>query len=323
MRHRRLSSGHEPRASFVRLVALALATLGVPLAGCGGGSGSAIPIDQLAAEVRAANCRAAAACGDAPSQATCEAALFLTRDSVINGTIAAVKRGTVVYDGDLARQCLDGLGENCVAALGAPPSCAEAFRGKVAPGGACQVSLECVSGQCDAPCAGGCCAGVCAAGPAKVSLGGACAAGSESCVAGAYCKSGTCVANLAVGATCDDGEICRQPARCSATPGGTGVCAAGAERGGACGFLVNFPCLSREDYCDPTMLVCLQSRPVGAACVDMECVGFAHCVNGMCTAYPTLGQACDPVNGLRCFGDLDCDGTVCATVTPPPDACAP
>jgi hypothetical protein len=320
MRNRRFASGHDPRRSSVRSGALALAVLGVPLAGCGGGS--AIPIDDLATSVRAANCRAAAACGDAPSQATCEASISLTRDPDLNAVVAAVRRGTVVYDGDAARQCVDGLGQGCVAALGAPPSCAEAFHGTVAPGGACQVSYECISSVCDAPCVSGCCVGVCAAGTAKVSAGGACASGGGSCVDGAFCKGGQCVADLAIGATCAPDDVCQQPALCSATTGGTGVCTAGADRAGACAFIRNYPCLSREDYCDPTTLVCLQSKPVGAACSGSECVAFASCLNGICTAHPTLGQACDAIGGLSCLGDVACVGGVCVAAAPQ-DPCTP
>jgi hypothetical protein len=320
MRNRRIASGHDPRHSSVRLVALVLAVLGGPLAGCGGGS--AIPIDDLAASVTAADCRAAAACGDAPSQATCEASISLTRNPSLTALVAAVKRGTVVYDGDLARQCLDGLGQSCVAALGAPPSCAEAFHGTVAPGGACQVSYECISGVCNAPCVSGCCVGSCAAGAAKVSVGGACAPGGGSCVDGAFCKGGTCVADLAIGAPCSPDDVCQQPARCSATTGGTGVCTAGAARGEACGFILNYPCVSREDYCDPTTLVCLQKKPPGAACSGSECVGFASCLNGICTAHPTVGQACGGVGSLSCLGDTACVGGVCVAADPQ-DACTP
>lgn len=320
MRNRRIASGQDPRRSSVQLVALVLAVLGGPLAGCGGGS--AIPIDDLAASVRAADCRAAAECGDVPSQATCEASVSVTRDPALTAVVAAVKRGTVVYDGDKARQCLDGLGQSCVAALGALPSCAETFHGTVAPGGACQVSYECISGVCNAPCVSGCCVGSCAAGAAKVSVGGACAPGGGSCVDGAFCKGATCVADLAIGATCSPDDVCQQPALCSATTGGTGVCTAGADRGGACGFTMNYPCLSREDYCDPTTLVCLQKKPPGAACSGSECVGFASCLNGICTAHPTVGQACGANGSLSCLGDTACVGGVCVAAAPQ-DTCTP
>ena len=306
-------------SGFVAVAAAALAA--VLITGCD--SGGAIAIDDIPASVEATLCNRAAQCGGGPDPAACDAALLISEEPALTGLVAGVKQGTIIYDGKRARECLDEFQRDCINSLGAPPACDETFRGTVAPGGACQVSQECVSGQCERACGNSCCVGTCAAGPGKLSIGGDCSATGALCVQGAYCKSGKCVVDLPLGAACAADDVCRRPGQCTVGLAGGGTCLAPPDQGAACS--TNAPiCLRTDNYCDPVAQVCVKRKAAGAACSNVagECAAFAPCFNGRCTAMPTLGQPCDGNGVVRCFGELVCTDGVCA-VPPSSNPCAP
>ena len=307
---------------FSRFVALAVAALAAGIiAGCD--NDGAIAIDDIPASVEATYCQRAALCAGGPDPAACEAALFVSEDRNLTGLVAGVKQGTITYDGRRARECLDEFQRDCINQLAAPPACDETFRGTVAQGGACQISQECVSGQCDRACGNACCVGTCAAGPAKVPLGGDCSAAGSPCVGGSYCKSGKCTVDLPLGAACAADDVCRRPGQCTIGLGGGGTCLAAPDQGAACSP-TDRGCLRSDNYCDPVAQVCVKRKAAGSACTDVasECATFAPCVNGLCTALLTLGQPCQVDGAVRCFGELECSNGVCAAPTPR-DQCAP
>ena len=121
--------------------------------------------------------------------------------------VAAVKRGTVKYDAESARVCLDAFTTDC-ADLVEPAACDNVFRGTVPAGGACVTGAECVDGgRCLEPdtCTVACCVGTCEAVGAPIAIGGACDFPSSStpCVDGAFCANDrTCTARRPVGAAC-------------------------------------------------------------------------------------------------------------------------
>lgn len=307
---------------FPRFVAAAAAALAVGVvAGCD--SNGAIPIDEIPASVEATLCREAVTCGGGPDQAACEAAYFVSEDNSLKALVAAVKRGTIVYDGHRARECLDEYGRDCIQNLGAPPACDETFRGTVAEGGPCQVRQECLSGQCEQSCGNACCVGTCVAGPGKIMVGGDCTATGSVCLTGAHCKSGQCVVDLPIGAACAAGDVCRRPGQCTAGAGGSGACLAPPVEGAACAASSS-ACLRNDDYCDPVAQKCLKRKPAGAACAgdNGECAAFAPCVNGVCTPPPTLGQPCTANGPIGCYGELECTNGVCVAPSAP-NQCPP
>jgi hypothetical protein len=318
MHARRSGTGHG-LGWFPRLVAVAAAALAIAVvAGCD--NGGAIAIDDLPASVEATFCRQSARCGGGPDPATCQAAFFLTENRSLNALVAGVKRGTIVYDSQRARQCLDEFEGSCVDGLLSPPACDESFRATVAEGGACQVSQECVSGQCSASCGDACCVGTCLPGPGRAWVGEDCSAAGSRCVTGAFCQNGKCAADLPIGAACAAGDVCRLPGQCAVIANGSGTCVAGPDQGAACSP-VGQNCLRTDNYCDPVAQVCVKRKAAGSACnpPDDDCAALATCRNGVCTLPPTLGQSCQ-IGG--CFGQLVCTDGVC--VAPPaPVQCTP
>ena len=310
---------------FPRFVALATAGLVVALAaGCDNGNDNdgAIAIDDLGASIEASYCRSAIACGAATEQAACEASLLISRDSTLDALVAAVKRGTLVYDGKRARVCIDEFERECIGRFGQPPACDETFRGTVAPGGACVLSNECQSGECTGACGHACCLGTCAAGPGRVVLGGDCTIDGAHCVGGAYCKGNKCVLELALGAACSVEDVCRSPGHCAIGLAGSGTCLGPPDQGATCAP-GGEPCLRTNNYCDPTSLQCVRRKAPGAACTaSSECTELAPCFNGVCTPQPTLGQPCEADGELRCLAALECLNGVCA-VPPASPLCPP
>jgi hypothetical protein len=310
---------YSPPRVLIGLAALAAA-------GCGGGNGP-VPIDDLVARMQAAMCHASVACGIVPDTATCNASLSVTIDSSVLSVVASVKRGTTRYDGSLAQQCLDQIAS--LPCPTPPPSlevCEAVFRGTIATGGACMISEECISQSCVYPssCKSTCCTGTCSPGRGVVPLGAACGGlDSTFCSSDAFCKNGVCVAQVPVGSHCDDQDLCVAGSSCQSTGSAT-ICTADFPAHGA-KCTLGWPCQRSDDYCDPTSVRCVRRKLPGASCDGIECVAYANCVNGSCTAFPGPGASCFDASGqpiLNCLGDLICIGDVCA-LPPPLDACGP
>jgi hypothetical protein len=315
---RRLVSGTERRAVrfFLWPLLTLVAVVGVA-AGCDDG---AIPIDDLPNQVATRDCEISVACHAAPDRATCESSFNVAGNGSIQTLVAAVKRGTVSYDADLAAACLAQDGGDCAFHLQQPESCRLTFRGKVAPGGVCVIGNECVDdGDCQLPagCTAACCIGTCSVGHPRVALGGNCSNVPFDCVPGAFCNGvGICAALVAPGGVCASSSACQDPAICLLSSAGSGTCLVPPAEGQSCDptQTLGAPCRRGDDYCDPVASRCVKRRPPGAACTDtgMGCVFYAPCKDGVCTATPTAGQACDAAAATApCYGNLECTAGTC------------
>ena len=267
------------------------------LAACGGE-----PVEKYCEQLAAAECGPAKACGVAASDASCDDITNNSRaDSPVCGAplLEAVKKGTVRYDGNEAKKCVDALTTQC-RPVGV---CDKVFTGTVAVGGACTVSQECEStAWCDrsSTCPGACTtklgAGAkvpnveacstnrvllassgditCLANPRE---GDACAA-TPDCSSGLSCRDGRCAPGPKGGEPCD-GATCAIGFRCTA-----GTCLAWAKRGEACAN---------------------ESSTAGAPCQ----AGLA-CRDGVCGDALREGESCDG-NSTRCGAGLQCKSSTC------------
>ena len=105
-------SASMPRTEMSRLsLSLVLAVAGGALAGCG--SDHMIAVEQFPAELERRACARAVACRGAESQTACESTVFVAESSGALTSIEAVKRGTVKYDAESARVCLDAITTDC------------------------------------------------------------------------------------------------------------------------------------------------------------------------------------------------------------------
>jgi hypothetical protein len=306
-----------------------LVLVAVALGGCP--SDDTISIDKLADSLQSAECDFEVRCEAVADVATCKAALPLDSTDELT-TIAAVKAGSISYDGKLAKQCVDSFEalactfvaiENSVS-----DACQDIFTGTVAIGSACIVSEQCADHgtcqhsdpNCDTTTA--CCTGACVAGTVKTPIGGTCTGGG--CVAGAYCdvpsgaQIGTCKAEITgEGTLCDSGEACAAPRVCVIPSGmATGTCKTLPAEGAQCDDTQLFACDDLRDYCDPTTTVCTHRAGVGDTCggtSGVQCVGFATCdpSTSKCVARPGLGDTCDESTGLDCIGELSCVNLTC------------
>jgi hypothetical protein len=292
------------------------------LTGCGSGG---ISIDELPSELERRACARAVACGGAESQTACESTAFVAESSDVQTVVAAVKRGTVKYDGDSARVCLDAITTDC-ADLVEPDACDDVFRGTVAAGGVCVTSTECAGGgRClkSDSCTVSCCAGTCEAVGAPIAIGGACdILSSTPCVEGAYCgNNGTCTVRQPVGAPCQGAlHECVEPAVCLYLPDGSSeTCTViSSEPGAACVPGANYGCGRADETCNATASRCTKLAAPGANCQDSkDCVSYAYCDDaaGTCKARPALGQACDNAASVYCVGGLMCRNGTCVEPT--------
>lgn len=304
---------------------------------------SFIPLESFQTELFALQCRQLYRCGGElgslgtflPTEADCLAnySKAFGQDLLVS-EIDAVQKGTVLYDGAAAAECVRT--QQCVTNL--DPSCRKVFQGTIAEGGACEHDAECVSGtHCrasDTECPGTC--------VPRTPIGEACTA-DDKCVdpegGDGSCWNDVCVNfvvssdlasnGAACGATfatptttqtsCAIGLYCRKPVGSN-----LGVCAKNAGEGascadgercdvGICGPTARAP---SEQVCRVTGLV----RAAGGACGTMhqaKCdpfVGLAcsDATDGTCQALGdgTAGSACANDAGL----DIVCaDGLFCGT----------
>ncbi len=304
------------------------------VAACGGNS--PIAIKDLPQKFNDADCANEVECDEQPDNTTCEASLGNNSDSESLTLIDDVNSGKVKYDSGAAQSCLDEISNNPCDFSGlhdTATDCVKIFTGTIATGAACDIDQECVSGSCtqtDTTCDRDttCCMGTCAAAAAALAaVGAACDTNSNPCVDTAYCKqtdptgqtstAGTCAALVtASGGACDsDVGSCANPLYCNLDfTTGIGTCKAPAASGAACLTTDLLPCVDDRQYCDPTMMKCLQKVAVGGACpANVLCEDLATCVSAVCVANPGLGATCDGTTSGAplCLGNLSCTNSKC------------
>ncbi|MEZ4380885.1 MAG: Dickkopf N-terminal cysteine-rich domain-containing protein [Nannocystaceae bacterium] len=237
-----------------------------------------IPYEDVDDEQVDAICDYLVGCGIAASTELCVDAYRGVLDNDPN-LDAAVDNGSVVYDGEAAKQCLDSIRESTCSGdiFGADAdtdACDQVFTGTVDNGGACWFSEQCVSGSCDlGDCVEACCEGTCIATPPDVGVGEDCT-GAANCVSGSYCDFNS------------------------------GLCAAAIGDGGTCGS--DYECAT-DLYCLGG--VCKASLPEGASCIEGECGAFllgCDVDTDTCQKFRKEGEACNPLASLCAFG-LRCD----------------
>jgi hypothetical protein len=109
------------------------------------------------------------------------------------------------------------------------------------------------------------------------------------CVDGAYCAvDGTCHAQLAAGAACNDYNACELGLTCSGLTATTdGTCTTIPKLGEPCAG----ECAEIGLVCRGT---CVKAGLPGDACtVRGDCSLFYACDGSQCVGYPTLGMPCD------------------------------
>jgi len=260
-------------------------------------------------------------------------------DEGIDSLIESVNAGNTVYDGALARECLDAMESlSCQEVYDNESpvlACDEIFSGLLANGTDCTLDEECEGGWCDMSVA---CPGACAD---TVLIGADCSAG-EKCEVGAQCEGGQCILDpgplqlgddctetyrdcgfelwcdwsgngvcenrAALGASCDDEDQCQHGLFCS----GDGLCEEVVlvdEVGAACGGYENAPfCnLSLGLACAAELVadsvdytVCVEMLAVGGSCMEMDPM------TEVLTVLP-----CDVFAGLYCDMDFQNQTGVC------------
>jgi hypothetical protein len=179
--------------------------------GCGNGSAPAVPLQEVPAQVGQALCEKLYTCcsetertanpvigGDVSS---CQTTVGLYFGEVVSDLQRSVSGGRTAYHADRMAGCLDQIrAQSCdevkMGSLGLSLLCNDSFEPKVARGGDCSGSSDCIDGWCDG-----------AAGPAL----GKCAekkADGADCVGGDECTAGGC-----------DNLKCAKP-----KPGGDNLC---------------------------------------------------------------------------------------------------
>ena len=326
-----------------------VALLGCFFLACSGStsssSGDPVPLDQIPAELAKSFCAAEQACNqflydfaftntDCVSVATKEFA-----QASYNDIQAAVTAGTVKYDGNLARTCVNDIANGACAALdnNTPDSCKRALAGTAATGAACNVDEECAGdARCDT--SAGTCPGKCAP---LASAGVACSADGD-CALGAVCSPVTqkCVAPAQVGEDCGGGVagdcaaglLCigddqdnKKAGKCqtvAATLVGQSGAACDLQAGPWCAD--GLSCVVQSYAAGKLSSTCQPAATSGGSCgiaVPSQCPKGEYCPldlvdllamksSANCQALPSEGAACGPAIAFtRCGQDLVCDAT--------------
>lgn len=211
----------------MRNLTLLISTLAIACGGDDGGGGGNLGIDELGDTLGSTTCsKIFECCSDAevmdmfdgidpPITTAAECTQFY--NALINGLFLgqvqdAVDRGTIVYHGDLAADCLAAFRAlDCseLDSISDPPidGCEEIFEGQLADDAECVTDLECVSGFCDGDSLNGD-PGVCRTRPGD---GDPCT--TFDCADGFYCDNsgaeGVCAPAQADGADCSFDEDCQ------------------------------------------------------------------------------------------------------------------
>ncbi len=296
------------------------------LVACGGGS---IAVEDLPGDVKDARCDNLLKCEGIADRATCNGAIPADT-SQVPAIQAAIKNGTIKYNGDKAGDCVDQLsGRSCeFEGFHNESACSDVLTGTVATGGACVLDEQCANrGNCQptgSTCdpATTCCAGTCVGGSTVSALGGPCSDQMHTCGTTAYCKPGTtsgavgtCTALVTgEGTACDAVSACVNPLFCNVNfQTGMGTCKKPAASGAACVRMDLLPCADSRDFCNTTSNTCVRRIAVGAACVSgsMPCVDYASCIAGTCAGDIPAGGACVVDSGANCAGSLACTNGTC------------
>lgn len=296
----------------------------IVMAACGPDSGSgSISIDQLGNAIINEYCDLYVRCGVVPDVTACRKA-FGNDINIDANLIAAVAAGKVIYDGDLARQCIDAAfaSGTCDRNLiftnrNSPAACDLTFAGTVGDAGACAINEECISRDCSIPsCPNACCQGTCVGGtvPMRAPLGAACSS-TIPCAEG-YCDSTmmTCQAFLADGAPCSSSSSCLSGS-CNTT------CQALVAEGGAC--TSTSMCRELGDSCTGAAAkTCSPLVGLGAACAtSSDCMLTYACdATQHCAPRPMLGDACTGAG--TCSDGSYCDQTALKCTAPKADGTA-
>jgi hypothetical protein len=224
------------------LFKIAVCYLCVISSSCNGGGSSAVRIENFCDRYQQIKCGAAQKCnclGDSTME-MCKVSVITDCRSMVEEPVNA---GLVVYDGEEAGLCLDGMKANmddCILAGDQTPlSCSRMLIGTVPRGGQCQDTQECLYGlECrDYSC-------------------------TEVAGEGEYC--------LMYGTSCAKRLYCDADSMCRPVPGvgescyGIGECA------------VDLWCDDSSDY------ICKEFLPEGSPCTEFwQCVSM-ECVGGVC-----------------------------------------
>jgi len=281
------------------------------------GGGGPVPIDRFDDELIAGACDRLFACSGSGdifearllfgTEARCIewAGRAISEQADVADLQRQVAAGTVLYDAEAARRCIDEALSSCGAFFGSGnpyETCIDVFTGTVALGGSCWRGEECVG---DSYCDHGTmetCPGTCAA---RKPLGSACSSGSECAREGLTGGPDCWWDEMASASRCVD--RIRQSGATSSQPCGL-VSAAGnvlTERD----CVVGLACTGDSD----TMGACISPVPVGSACSSggVPCADASFCVVGTCVAITirhNVGEACgeaelalcDPLSNLEC-----------------------
>ena len=301
-----------------------------------------IKIADLQAAAESANCDYLVRCSWMPDKATCKS--LDGADYELLQLIADAVFGKVHYDEKAARAWVEAvrsqkceLGEGIKKALEA--AWEPVFTGTVKEGGACFVDDECAGKNvCDlSGCSSACCAGTCSPPPPAAKEGEPCdftiacedqtfcgiddgsggAGGGGGGTGMQICKPRADNGQPCLGQQgCQDGQLC--------DVGGSDKCYKLSPDGSPCNPGLQYSCLEYNHFCDESTSKCIALPGAGEPCAPTSeyCAYYAYCdVNGtkLCNSKPVEGEPCDP-DGVRCLGDLVCNGSTCAR-RPPIQTC--
>jgi len=279
--------------------------------------GQPIALEDFSTARLDAMCRHMVACGKVSSIADCNE--YNPPIQVFDNTFganfqAALDMGKVIYDGDVARRCVEAIaGQTCEFIGGfprQPDACWAAIRGTVPDGGRCGLDNECVSQQCGTiACGAACCISTCVGGraPATGQSGDPCS-GNSGCGIGLYCAAGSCASQLEANDACSSSSACADGLGCF------GSCYVLPELGERCGPLGE----CREIGATCSLEHCVKFALAGDPCSpDVVCSGFYRCdASSHCSLPPKV-----PL-GAECFGDLCADaGAICVAETDGSHSC--
>ncbi len=281
-----------------------------------GDPGSYVSITEFSTAGKAAWCTYLTHCGFFPDEATCTSANISVPPQLVipPQTIAAVKAGRILYNGNNAKACLDSFANaTCdkTDEAGRAPTleCIALFRGAVDADGECTQDVECMSGNCqiqvvDESCAVGKCIGNTPPPPFTFGeQGDPCSTGS--CAAGLFCDNSTaeCAPLHPSGDPCVTNADCAYGLGCSGSPR---TCKTLPAIGESC---PDFDCRDEGAHC--TKGVCAMVGLPGDACASSaECSSYYTCdfTSTMCKRGPITGEPCTSGNS-RCFDASFCDSS--------------
>lgn len=313
--------------------------------GSSSSSGDPVPLDQIPAELAKSFCAAEQACNPffykvGFTNTDCES--VLTKEfaqASYNDILAAVNAGTVKYDGNLARTCVNAIASGSCAVLdnNTPDSCDQALSGSAKTGADCDIDAECAGiARCDT--SGGTCPGKCAP---LASEGVACTEDGQ-CARGAVCSPITqkCVAPAAEGEACGGGVAgdCAQGLLCIGDDKDNkkaGKCQTSAATlvgmsGDACDLQAGpwcadgLSCVVQSFTLGKLTSQCEAVAASGGTCgiaIPSQCPKGEYCPLSLldlaaakytanCQTLPSEGAACAPEIAFeRCGQDLVCDST--------------